>query len=101
MTEVTDNLNFQNTFSPDLTDNGEDQNRRPVYSKEERAVIDKFKEKYMAATYPFQRKSIAQLEMFPQLFNYWKEEGKIYDKKETRRKSNVCSNLCSSVNLKT
>lgn len=62
-----------------------------VYTEEERKILDVFKDKYKNATSAGERKMIAQLEMLPALFNYWKSEGQICDEIETKRKSIVCS----------
>lgn len=67
----------------------EEGTRHRVYSVEELKIINKFKDKYMAATSSTERKNCAQLEMFPKLFNYWKDNGKIYDQDQTKIKSNV------------
>ena len=81
-------------MSTDTTDNeASNEIQTRVYNKQERAVIDKFKDKYLEATTSSMRKTIAQLEIFPALFNYWKGIGKIYDNKKTRMKSNVCVTL--------
>jgi len=87
MTDIPQNL----LPFTDITDNPEEDNPNSVYSKGERKVIDKYKDAYMAATSSAERRAIAQLQMFPDLFNYWMAKGKIYDKKETRTKSNVHS----------
>jgi len=87
LTDITADIDFNLLFSSDF--NLEEDDTDSVYSDEELKVINKHKEKYLNATSPSQRKSIAQLEMFPDLFNYWKENGIIYDKKDTRIKSNV------------
>ena len=89
-TDITDDLDCHNFNQLSITDYAEGGTTHRVYSAKERKVIDKFKEKYMEATSPTQRKNIAQLEMFPALFNYWKAQGKIYDRQATRVKSNVC-----------
>lgn len=87
MTDIAQNfLSFT-----DVTDNPDEDNPNSVYSKSERKVIDKYKEAYLAATSSAERRAIAQLQMFPDLFNFWKSKGKIYDKKDTRTKSNVRS----------
>jgi hypothetical protein len=36
---------------------------------------------------------IAKLEIFPELFNYWKGKGKVYNNEETERKTKVRSSL--------
>jgi len=99
ITDCPDSYDFNpppmSTDQPDynllsITDHAEGGTAHRVYSAEERKVIDKFKDKYMAASSASHRKNIAQLEMFPALFNYWKAEGKVYDRQETRAKSIVC-----------
>jgi hypothetical protein len=54
----------------------------PVYNKEERAVIDQFKTRYMAETSPAGRKNLAQMHIFPSLFNYWATHGYTFDEDE-------------------
>ena len=85
-------------MSSDITD-GSDLNQRRVYNKQERAAINLFKEKYMEATTSGARKTIAQLDIFPSLFNYWKSIGKVYDAKKTRMKSNVCLILIFQIDI--
>ena len=60
-----------------------------VYNEQERAAIDIFKDRYMEATTPANRKTLAQLEIFPSLFNYWKSLGKVYSKRKIQKKSDV------------
>ena len=106
MTDITDNNNFENNFCTDLTDinregeghditvnrDEEEEDGRRVYTRHERSeFIDKYKEKYFAATSASQRRSIAQLDILPKLFNHWKSRGKIYDKEGTRMKTDVRS----------
>lgn len=86
-TDITADVDFHNLFSSDLNIEGDDTDS--VYSEEELKVIHKYKDKYFDATSPSQRKTVAQLEMFPDLFNYWKANGIIYDNKDLRIKSNV------------
>ena len=62
-----------------------------VYNEEERGAIDVFKEKYMDATTSAGRKTVAQQDIFPALFNHWKSKGRRYNEEEIRVKSNVCS----------
>jgi hypothetical protein len=88
-TDITADIDFSLLFSSDFNLEEDDTERDSVYSDEEQKVINKHKDKYLSATSPSQRKSIAQLEMFPDLFNYWKAKGIIYDKMDTRIKSNV------------
>ena len=64
-----------------------------VYNEQERAAIDVFKTTYMESTSPAGRRAIAQLNIFPALFNHWKSSGKVYNKKETRMKSDVCLHI--------
>jgi hypothetical protein len=77
-------------LTSDITDNAANGTSHRVYSKEEHLVIDKYKDKYLAANSSTDRKNIVQLEMFPELFNYWKSNGIVYDKETTKMKSIVC-----------
>ena len=86
--DIQENFNFDGFFYSDNGHNANSEERR-VYTDKEREVIEKFKEKYLAATSASQRRNIAQLEMFPDLFNHWSSQGIVYNKAETRRKSNV------------
>lgn len=86
----TDDLDLPLLFSSRITFNPDEVNPRQVYNKGELEVINKFKDQYMAAPSPGQRKIIAQTQMFPMLFNYWKGKGIIYQNKDLRIKSNVC-----------
>jgi hypothetical protein len=83
-------------FTSDITDKG---TSHRVYSKEEHQVIDQYKDKYLAANSSTERKNIAQLEMFPDLFNYWKSQGIVYDNEKTRTKANVCSSSTIGLNF--
>lgn len=85
---ATDYLDM-NLLGPTDINDYEEGSRHRVYSLEELKIINKFKDKYMAATSSTERKNCAQLEMFPKLFNYWKDNGKIYDQDQTKIKSNV------------
>lgn len=69
-----------------------------VYDEHELAAIHTFKDKYLEATTPAERKTIAQIDIFPGLFNYWKSIGKVYKKKETRMRSEVCVLLLNIYN---
>ena len=60
-------------FSSNLNDNVKDEKQHCLYTREEQDPLEKYKDKYMAATSASQRKTIAQPEMLPALFNYWKE----------------------------
>ena len=55
---------------------------RRVYDKQERAVINLFKNEYMEATSPSARKLVCQLNIFPALFNYWETIGVVLDDDE-------------------
>lgn len=96
-TDLTQNydFDFHVLFSSDLSDKDKGNEEHGVYSDGERDIINTFKDKYMAATTAFQRKTIARLEMLPKLFNYWKKEKGIiiYEKKELLFKSKVCSSF--------
>lgn len=111
MTDITDNNDFENSFSPNLANeedhhNGErvetqdgDEEKTGVFTENEQKIIDKFKDQYMAATSAFQRRTVAQVEILPKLFNHWKSRGKIYDKEGTKLKTNVrsCFVVTSSI----
>ena len=90
---LVDNLDIPLLFSSRITFDPDKENPHQVYNKGELEVINKFKLQYMAALSSGQRKMIAQTQMFPKLFNYWKGKGIIYDDKELRIKSNVCFHL--------
>jgi hypothetical protein len=62
-----------------------------VYNQEERNVINQFKSPYMEATSPAARKDIAQMEIFPSLFNYWASIGEVIGTDEHKLRSEVCS----------
>lgn len=87
---MTDITNSDLLRMPDIDDQNEDENVTRVYTKEERNIINSFKDKYMAATSPSERRTIAQLEMLPKLFNYWKDRGITYNTKLRKTKTNVC-----------
>jgi hypothetical protein len=61
-----------------------------VYNEQERAAIDVFKDQYMEATSPGGRKTIAQVHVFPALFNYWASIGTVIDEKQKELRSLVC-----------
>lgn len=61
-----------------------------VFSEDEHKVLYEYREKYMAATSPTERKAIAKIEMFPALFNHWRERGISFNTKETVIKTKVC-----------
>lgn len=65
--------------------------RTRVYNQEERTVIDQYKTQYMEATSPAARKDIAQMQIFPSLFNHWARIGEVIDPDEHKLRSNVCS----------
>jgi hypothetical protein len=87
-TDITEDIDFQALFSSDLTDNGTSTRK---YSKDDHVIIDAYKDRYMAAKTAYERTKLAQLDMFPALFNHWKENGIIYDKRDLLIKGNVCS----------
>lgn len=58
--------------------------RRAFYNAQERAIIDKHKDAYLAATTPSARRTIAENDIFPQLFDYWRLHNKPTDDKEGR-----------------
>ena len=105
MTNITDNNNIENNFSTNLTDinreveghnitvnREEEEDGSGIYTRhEQREFINKYKDKYLAATSASQRRSIAQLDILQKLFNHWKSWGKIYDKEGTRMKTDVRS----------
>lgn len=45
-----------------------------LYSSEERAVIDVYKEEYLKTTSPDDRKRLAQTKILPAIFNYWSQK---------------------------
>jgi hypothetical protein len=49
--------------------------RRPVYNVGERKVLDVFREEYMQTTSPHERKTVAQVKIFPTMFKYWAQIG--------------------------
>jgi predicted acyl esterase len=94
MTDITDYHDWNFLLQSDVTDNSDEGTKHRVYSKQDHdEVIDRYRDKYLAATSSTQRKNIAQVEMMPHLFNYWKKKGKIYDREKLRIKSIVCSSL--------
>jgi hypothetical protein len=48
---------------------------QPLYSTEERAVIDVYKQDYLTAASPEERKQLAQTKILPAIFNYWARKG--------------------------
>lgn len=65
--------------------------RKKVYNDDERKVIDPFKDDYMKATTPAERKSIAQNLIFPALFSHWSEIGLDLNPEEENTRSDVSS----------
>jgi hypothetical protein len=61
----------------------------PVYDKEERAILNGFKERYTAMKSPSQKKLFAQNIMFPKLFDWWESKGIEYDFDQALEKSKV------------
>ena len=64
--------------------------RRRVYDKPERVVIDRFKTDYMACTSPEEWKTFATAKIFPNLFNYWAEQGVDLNNDEMDKRTEVC-----------
>jgi len=62
---------------------------RRVFNQQERALIDPFKPEYMNTTTPASRKTIAQVHIFPALFNYWAENGVDLNDEEIQVRSDV------------
>jgi hypothetical protein len=50
-----------------------------VFNEHERAAIDPFKSAYMEANTPAARKSIAETDILPALFAYWRSIGEQVD----------------------
>ena len=68
------------------------------YNKNERELMDKFKEEYMKTTTPAERKMIAQVRIFPALFTYWSSIGVDLSTKEMDRRSDVSKSLKTCLN---
>jgi hypothetical protein len=60
-----------------------------VYNEEERKVIDPYKDAYMKSTSPAQRRTIAQVDIFPKLFTYWSKIGLVLTDEEENSRSAV------------
>ena len=60
-----------------------------VFNKQERELINPFKELYMKTTTPSERKVIAQAHIFPKLFNYWSSIGVDITPEENNKRSEV------------
>ena len=60
-----------------------------VYTDQERAVIEPFKEDYYNAKTPKERKILAQLYILPDLFNYWDSLGLDISEEEKKIRSEV------------
>ena len=89
MIDLTDYHDWEFLLSSDVTDNAKDASKYRVYSDSDHVIIDKYKDIYMAATSSTQRKNLAQLKMFPELFNHWKSQGKVYEKDKLLLKAKV------------
>jgi hypothetical protein len=63
--------------------------RKRVYTEEERKVIDPFKAAYMGTETPAERKTIAQVDIFPALFTYWSSIGIDLNMDETNKRTQV------------
>jgi hypothetical protein len=88
-TDIPEDLELGNLFSYRILFDPDAEKPHEVYNQGELEVINRFKEQYMSANSSGLRKQIAQVEMFPALFNYWKGKGEVYEYKELRIKSNV------------
>jgi hypothetical protein len=89
MTDIYDNLDQELLFSHRITFDPNAEKPHQVYNQGELDVINGFKEQYMSATSSGLRKQIAQVEMFPALFNHWKKNGKVFENQDIRIKSFV------------
>jgi hypothetical protein len=70
-----------------------------VYNTQERAAINPFKTEYLNATTPAARKTIAQVYIFPALFNYWAGIGEAIREDQMRARTEVTFILFSLVLL--
>lgn len=78
------------SFSPLLTKMPQPLARlRRVYNSQERSAIDPFKSDYLKATTPAGRKLIAQVHIFPALFNHWASVGIDLNDDEMKTRSDV------------
>jgi hypothetical protein len=93
MTDIPDNLDQVLLFSHRIMFDPDAEKPHQVYNHGELDVINGFKEQYMSATSSGLRKQIAQVQMFPALFNYWKKNGKVFVNENLRIKSFVGSLL--------
>lgn len=50
--------------------------RKAFYTAQERAVIDPFKEIYLKAVSPQERKEVAAKQILPALFELWEKQGR-------------------------
>lgn len=66
-----------------------------VYDEHERGAIDPFKKEYLDATTPSTRKTVAQLKIFPALFQYWESIGKKINDAKRKELSKVYFTLQS------
>lgn len=96
-TDLTDNLS-QPRMGSDISDNPSGQQiQNRVYDQYERAAIDVFKNEYLEATTPAARKMLAQLKIFPALFNYWESIGVIINEEKRKLLSKVYGNCNRNV----
>lgn len=65
--------------------------RKAWYTDKERKVIDVHKEDYLKATSAIQRRQIAQHNLCPALFNYWRETG--HNVVDPQAETKVCFRL--------
>ena len=69
---------------------------RRIYDDQERAVIDPFKPDYLKATTPTGRKTIAQVHIFPALFNHWASRGVELNTKEMQTRTEVSNTFLNT-----
>ena len=74
--------------------------RRRIYNEQERLVINPFKEGYMSAGTPAQRKNIAK-ELFSKLFSYWSSIGLDLETDESNRRQGVRTKIVKVSTLPT
>ena len=60
------------------------------YSKEERAILSKYKEEYKAKTTPEGREQVLKQKVFVDIFNYWfSKEGTMPSEEESKKRVTV------------
>jgi hypothetical protein len=81
--------NMPDLLSRNITDGPRLGGPPRIYDKPERKLIDQHKARYMNATSPSERRTIAITDIFPKLFNYWADLGKVLSDEEETIKTNV------------